>query len=83
MAVPSRVLVEEFAEGPAYLAAVMGHEVVGIFAADYHPPPHFVYRECTFPAPLTDEEHERIADVSRSCLPALGLDWGPKRLNSG
>ncbi|RUW81666.1 MAG: ATP-grasp domain-containing protein [Mesorhizobium sp.] len=75
---PPRVLVEEFAEGPAYVAAVMGHEVVGIVAADYHPPPHFVYRECTFPAPLTDEEHERMADVSLSCLPALGLDWGPK-----
>ncbi|QKC93265.1 ATP-grasp domain-containing protein [Mesorhizobium sp. NZP2234] len=77
---PPRVLVEEFAEGPAYVAAVMGHEVVGIVAADYHPPPHFVYRECTVPAPLTDEVHERIADVSLSCLPALGLDWGPKSI---
>lgn len=77
---PPRVLVEEFAEGPAYIAAVMGREVVGIGAADYHPPPHFVYRACTFPAPLTDEEHERIADVSLSCLPALGLDWGPKSI---
>ncbi|WP_352613553.1 hypothetical protein [Mesorhizobium sp. M0239] len=27
---PPRVLVEEFAEGPAYFSAVMGHEVVGI-----------------------------------------------------
>ncbi|WP_430691699.1 ATP-grasp domain-containing protein [Mesorhizobium captivum] len=77
---PPRVLVEEFAEGPAYVAAVMGHELVGIVAADYHPPPHFVYRECTFPAPLTDEEHKRIADVSLGCLPALGLDWGPKSI---
>ncbi|PBB80008.1 hypothetical protein CK218_15145 [Mesorhizobium sp. WSM3879] len=77
---PPRVLVEEFAEGPAYVTAVMGHEVVGIVAADYHSPPHFVYRECTFPAPLTDEAYKRIANVSLNCLSALGLYWGPKSI---
>ncbi|WP_352613564.1 hypothetical protein [Mesorhizobium sp. M0239] len=29
---------------------------------------------------LTNEEHERIVDVSLSCLAALGLDWGPKSI---
>lgn len=77
---PPKVLVEEFAQGPAYYAAVMGHEVVAVGAADYDPPPHFVYRECTIPARLIDEEHKRIVDVSLSCLPALGLDWGPKSI---
>ncbi|TIL78837.1 MAG: hypothetical protein E5Y76_08095, partial [Mesorhizobium sp.] len=29
------------------------------------------------PAPLTGDEHRRIADVSLSSLRALGLGWGP------
>ncbi|MFC0810484.1 acetyl-CoA carboxylase biotin carboxylase subunit family protein, partial [Ensifer sp. P24N7] len=45
-----------------------------------HPPPQFVVRETTFPAPLTDDEHKRIADVSLSCLRALGLGWGPANI---
>ncbi|RNJ42617.1 hypothetical protein B5V01_16600 [Mesorhizobium erdmanii] len=72
-----RILVEEFAQGPYYSADIMGNEVVGIYAGDFGPPPHFVFREFTLPAPLTDDEHERIADVSLSCLRALGLGWGP------
>ncbi|MFK0692087.1 hypothetical protein ACFX5Q_28330, partial [Mesorhizobium sp. IMUNJ 23033] len=72
-----RILVEEFANGPDYGAYIMGNEVIGIEAADYGPPPHFVCSEGTFPAPLTDDEYKRIADVSLSCLRALGLAWGP------
>ncbi|MER9312264.1 acetyl-CoA carboxylase biotin carboxylase subunit family protein [Mesorhizobium australicum] len=72
-----RMLVEEFAQGPFYVAHIMGNEVIGIGAADFGPPPHFVFREGIFPALLTDEEHRRIVDVSLSCLPALGLGWGP------
>ncbi|WP_192244556.1 ATP-grasp domain-containing protein [Mesorhizobium silamurunense] len=75
-----RVLVEEFAQGPQYCVGIMGNEVIGIGAADFGPPPHFVYRGGTFPAPLTDDEHERIADVSLSCLQALGLGWGPTNI---
>ncbi|MER8516388.1 acetyl-CoA carboxylase biotin carboxylase subunit family protein [Mesorhizobium sp. M1060] len=72
-----RILVEEFAQGPYYCAEIMGNEVLGISAAEFGRPPHFVFRECTFPAALTDDEYERIADVSLSCLRALGLGWGP------
>ncbi|MES0076954.1 acetyl-CoA carboxylase biotin carboxylase subunit family protein, partial [Mesorhizobium sp. M0058] len=72
-----RVLVEEFAEGPYYWADTMGDQIIGIGTADYGPPPHFVCRACTIPAPLTDDEHKRIADISLSCLRALGLGWGP------
>ncbi|MEI9426175.1 ATP-grasp domain-containing protein [Mesorhizobium sp. Cs1299R1N3] len=71
------ILVEEFAQGPFYCADIMGNDVVGIGASDFGPPPHFVFRESIFPASLTDDEHERIADVSLSCLRALGLGWGP------
>ncbi|RWM06838.1 MAG: ATP-grasp domain-containing protein [Mesorhizobium sp.] len=72
-----RILVEEFAQGPHYYAQTVGNEVLGIGAADFGPPPHFVYRESTFPAPLADDERQRIADVSLSSLRALGLGWGP------
>ncbi|RUX82100.1 hypothetical protein EOA25_37340, partial [Mesorhizobium sp. M2A.F.Ca.ET.040.01.1.1] len=55
---------------------IMESEVIGIATGDFGRPPHFVFREFTFPAALTDDEHERIADVSLSCLRALGLGWG-------
>ncbi|MER8556956.1 acetyl-CoA carboxylase biotin carboxylase subunit family protein [Mesorhizobium sp. M0965] len=75
-----RILVEEFAQGLYYSADIMGKEVIGIEAADFGPPPHFVFRQLTFPAPLTDDEHKRIANISASCLRALGLDWGPTNI---
>lgn len=76
-----RILVEEFAQGPFFSAHAMGNEVIGIDTADFDRPPHFVFRHLTCPAPLTDDEHERIADVSLSCLPALGLGWGPTNVD--
>ncbi|RWA88223.1 MAG: ATP-grasp domain-containing protein [Mesorhizobium sp.] len=72
-----KILVEEFAQGPYYTAEIMGNEVVAIGTGDFGCPPHFVCREFTFPALVGDDEHERIADVSLSCLRALGLGWGP------
>ncbi|MGX9181927.1 ATP-grasp domain-containing protein [Mesorhizobium sp. BHbdii] len=72
-----RILVEEFAQGPFYSVDIMGNEVVGIEAADFERPPHFVFRECIFPAPLANDEYKHIADVSLRCLQALGLGWGP------
>ncbi|AYG77070.1 acetyl-CoA carboxylase biotin carboxylase subunit family protein [Rhizobium sp. CCGE532] len=75
-----KILVEEFAQGPFYEADTMGNEVIGISAAEFDPPPHFLFRESIFPAPLTDEEHERISDVALSCLEALHLGWGPTNI---
>ncbi|MER8428311.1 acetyl-CoA carboxylase biotin carboxylase subunit family protein [Mesorhizobium sp. M1403] len=72
-----RILVEEFAQGPHYSIDIMGNEITGISLLDFSRPPHFAYRELTYPAVLTDDEHHRIADVSLSCLRALGLGWGP------
>ncbi|OHV63490.1 hypothetical protein LCM4577_32345 [Mesorhizobium sp. LCM 4577] len=72
-----RILVEEFAQGPQYSVDMMGNELIGICAAEFGLPPHFVFRGYSHPAPLTDEEHERVANVSLSCSQALGLGWGP------
>lgn len=75
-----RILVEEFAQGPYYSADIMGNEVIAICAAEFGPHPHFVFREATYPALLTADEHNRIGDVSLSCLRALGLGWGPTNI---
>ncbi|TIP18400.1 acetyl-CoA carboxylase biotin carboxylase subunit family protein [Mesorhizobium sp.] len=74
-----RILVEEFAQGPQYTGHIMGDEVIGISAADFSGPPHFVFREVIFPAPLADEQ-KCIAAVSLNCLRALGLGWGPTNI---
>ncbi|RUU37164.1 ATP-grasp domain-containing protein [Mesorhizobium sp. M6A.T.Ce.TU.002.03.1.1] len=75
-----RILVEQFAQGPTYSAEIMGSEIIGIAAINWGPPPHFVARECIYPALLTDDEYRRIIDASRSCLRALGLGWGPTNI---
>ncbi|TIP10570.1 acetyl-CoA carboxylase biotin carboxylase subunit family protein [Mesorhizobium sp.] len=64
-----RILVEEFAEGPGYGVDTMGNEVIAISI--------FHSGNEIYPAPLTEDKHERITDVSLSCLRALGLGWGP------
>ncbi|PCK76882.1 ATP-grasp domain-containing protein [Rhizobium sophoriradicis] len=76
----AKILVEEFVQGPFYEVATMGTTVVAVGSADFDPPPHFVPCESMFPALLTDEENERISDVSLSCLRALGLGWGPANI---
>ncbi|MES0168093.1 acetyl-CoA carboxylase biotin carboxylase subunit family protein [Mesorhizobium sp. M0027] len=74
---PPRILVEEFAQGPSYWADIMGDQIIGIGTVEGGPPPHFVSRAWTIPAAVSDDEHERIADVALSCLRTLGLGWGP------
>ncbi|MBY5720728.1 ATP-grasp domain-containing protein [Rhizobium leguminosarum] len=75
-----RILVEEFAEGPLYSTDTIGKAVIAAGFADFNRLPHFVPCGSMFPAPLTDDEHARIVDVSLSCLQALGLDWGPTNI---
>ncbi|RWQ15466.1 acetyl-CoA carboxylase biotin carboxylase subunit family protein [Mesorhizobium sp.] len=75
-----RVLIEEFADGPFYCAHLMGNELIAVGSGEFGPPPYFVFREVSYPAPLTDDDRERIADVSLRCLRALGLGWGPTNI---
>ncbi|PCK76884.1 ATP-grasp domain-containing protein, partial [Rhizobium sophoriradicis] len=75
-----RILVEEYAEGPYYGANIMGHELIAVGVAVFGAPPHFVFCEYTHPAPLTNDEYKRIADVTLSCLQALDLGWGPTNI---
>ncbi|MER8860017.1 acetyl-CoA carboxylase biotin carboxylase subunit family protein [Mesorhizobium sp. M0757] len=72
-----KILIEEFAQGPLYWADIMNDQIIAIGIGDFGPPPHFVYHQFTIPAPLTNDEHERLIDVSLSCLRALRLGWGP------
>ncbi|GLR59088.1 ATP-grasp domain-containing protein [Rhizobium indigoferae] len=75
-----RILVEEFAQGPLYSTDTMGKTVIAAGFAEFNRLPHFVPCGSMFPAPLTDDEHARIVEVSLSCLQALGLDWGPTNI---
>ncbi|MER9951457.1 acetyl-CoA carboxylase biotin carboxylase subunit family protein [Mesorhizobium sp. M0047] len=75
-----RILVEEFAEGLHYSAQTMGNEVIAIGSVDWGHPPYFVCRQLIYPALLTNDQHQRIVDISRSCLRALGLGWGPTNI---
>ncbi|TIW04347.1 MAG: ATP-grasp domain-containing protein, partial [Mesorhizobium sp.] len=74
---PARILVEQFVKGFHYWVEMMGDDVIGIASLEFGPSPHFVYNRCAYPALLTNEEDERIADVSLRCLQALDLHWGP------
>jgi biotin carboxylase len=77
---PPVILVEEFARGPFYEATTMGNAVIAVGTAEFGPQPHFVPCESLFPAPISDDESKRIADISQSCLRALGLGWGPANI---
>ncbi|MGZ2386094.1 ATP-grasp domain-containing protein [Rhizobium brockwellii] len=77
---PPRILVEEFAQGQYFIADMMGGRLVAIGSGDFGPLPHFIYREYSFPAPLSENENAKIADASLSCLRALGLGWGPANI---
>ncbi|MBN9987384.1 MULTISPECIES: ATP-grasp domain-containing protein [Rhizobium] len=76
-----RILVEEYAKGAHYSVELMGNEVIGIGAADFGRPPHFVCREYIYPAELTENDRTRIVDVARHCLRALDLGWGPTNID--
>lgn len=75
-----RILVQAFADGPWYSVNTMGSEVVAIAGADFGAPPHFVFREFICPARLSPADYQRIADVSRRCVQALDLTWGPSNV---
>ncbi|MES0173938.1 acetyl-CoA carboxylase biotin carboxylase subunit family protein [Mesorhizobium sp. M0006] len=75
-----RILIEEFVQGPFYSVEIMADEIIGVVAVEFGPEPHFVFRQTTFPAPVTDREYAKISDVSLSCLRSLGLGWGPSNI---
>ncbi|MGX8009740.1 ATP-grasp domain-containing protein [Mesorhizobium sp. ORM8.1] len=75
-----KILMEEFAEGPFFSVEVLENQVIGIVAADFGAPPHFVFRHMKCPAPISADQQERISDVSLRCLQALGLSWGPANI---
>ncbi|MER9902517.1 hypothetical protein [Mesorhizobium sp. M0130] len=75
-----RILVEELTQGANYSINMIGNELIGIAALYFCRPPDLICRECIYPAMLTDDEHDSIANVSLNCLAALGLGWGPTNI---
>lgn len=71
------VVIEQYLSGTEYSVETMDDRVVGITAKHLGPEPHFVEIGHDFPAPLSDDDRDAIADTAVEALRALGLGWGP------
>lgn len=71
------VLIEQYAVGPFVTASTLGSEVAAVCGAEFSELPYFAMREFTFPAQLDDRDQERVADIAKRSVRALGLEWGP------
>jgi biotin carboxylase len=80
MALPERLLVQEFAAGAEFSVETFGREVVGITRKHLGEPPFFVEVGHDFPASLPEETARELADAALRALDALGLGWGPAHL---
>ncbi|MFF9476272.1 ATP-grasp domain-containing protein [Streptomyces roseolus] len=74
------VLVEEFLDGPQFSVEAVSeageHQVVAI-TAKFSDPATFVELGHVTPAPLTDEDRDRIHAYVLAVLDALGVEFGP------
>jgi biotin carboxylase len=80
MALPARLLVEEWAAGPEVSVEAFGAEVVGITRKHLGEPPFFVEIGHDFPSPLPPGEELALAETTARCREALSLGWGPLHL---
>jgi biotin carboxylase len=77
MAIPRRILVEEFANGPEYSVETLGTQVIGITQKHTGQCPHFVEVGHDYPAPLSSAAQKIITQEIARAATALGLTWGP------
>ncbi|MDQ1742852.1 MAG: argininosuccinate lyase [Pseudonocardiales bacterium] len=73
----SRVLVEQYLDGPEFSVETLDDSVVGVTGKHLGPEPYFVETGHDFPARLAADERDRLGRVAVSALRALGLAWGP------
>jgi len=87
IAIPHRILVEEFANGPEYSVETLGAQVIGITQKHIGQRPHFVEVGHDYPAYISSATEQIITDEIARAAKALGLTWGPAhfelRLTSG
>ncbi len=75
--VPSRILIEQFIEGPEFSVETFGDRVIGVTKKYLGSPPNFVEIGHDFPAELPAEDLILIRSTTLRALSALGLNWGP------
>lgn len=77
MAIPRRMLIEEFANGPEYSVETLGAQVIGITQKHLGQCPHFVEVGHDYPAPLSSAAKKIITQEIARAAKAVGLTWGP------
>jgi len=77
IAIPNRILVEEFANGPEYSVETFGANVIGITQKHIGQRPHFVEVGHDYPASISPGTEEIIIQEITRAAKALGLVWGP------
>lgn len=73
----TRVLVEQFLDGPEYSVETFDRQVVGITAKRLGPPPYFIEIGHDYPAELAAGQAGSLQATALAALDALGLGWGP------
>ena len=77
IAIPNRILVEEFANGPEYSVETFGPHVIGITQKHIGQRPHFVEVGHDYPASISSATEEIIIREITRAAKAVGLTWGP------
>ena len=77
LAVPRRVLVEQWLQGSEVSAEIFDGDVIGVTQKHATELPYFVAAQHDFPADRPGDEIARIGEVAREAVHALGLTWGP------
>ncbi|MFF2520941.1 lyase family protein [Streptomyces liangshanensis] len=76
VAVPARILVEEYLTGPEFSVEVFGTEAVVTVAKHVGPLPVFVEVGHDVPAPLPGDRDRALREAAVAAIEALGLGWG-------
>ncbi|MYV51413.1 argininosuccinate lyase [Streptomyces sp. SID3212] len=76
VAVPGRILVEEYLTGPEFSVEVFGTEAVVTVAKHVGPLPVFVEVGHDVPAPLPGDRDRALREAAVAAVRALGLGWG-------
>jgi len=77
MPVQTKLIVEEYIDGPEYSVEILHGNVIGITKKYTSAEPYFVETGHDFPAPVADLERTRLITAAVGAVSALGLTWGP------